>query len=277
MDWNVQVPTIIGKLSQREVLWFWGQVVTAGAALDPKFIYPKEMAVKHILPFVTGGDSDYNFEIVIADKENCLIPISDFDWIGRNDQRLINWLVHALNSQSFYQPAFLMNPNISKRNRLIATIDLLGMNSSEKSNVLSYFRRDWAAIASQDKIFQWIEKNDDEQCEWIWKRLNAEPIYSLMDFDMLNPVSAEEYYYSFFAKLDRSTLHVAEKEILLGKMKRKWVRLKQSKKKVQANYQLSPKIKLWVEEMADDEGLGKSKFVEKLISDKYAIFKKRGG
>jgi len=277
MDWDVHVPKVIAKLTQREVLWFWGMVALAGPALDPKFAYPKDLAIRHILPFVTGGDPEYDFDIVIADKDNCLLPISEFDWISQDDTRLNNWLLPALSSMhGFHEPVYLKNPNISKKERFISTIDNINMPAPDKVNLLVQLRMSWAAIISQAKIFRWIDKSDEGQCQWVWEELVDKSIYAILEPDLLNPIRPEDCYYSFFAKLDRSGLHPAEKELLLGKMQKKWVRRKQKKKKVQANYQLSPQASSGVSEMADREGLGKSEFMEKLISGAYAKFIETG-
>lgn len=276
MDWDVHVPKVIAKLTQREVLWFWGAVALARPGLDPKFAYPKDLAIRHILPFVTGGDSEYDFDIVIADKDNCLLPSSEFDWISEGDTRLNNWLLFKLYKDGFRVPDYLNNPCISKKDKFISTIDILQIDTINKANVVMQVRNAWAAIRGQDKIFKWIDKSDGEQSEWIWNELRDKGIFAPLDQAMLSPIRPEDFYFSFFATLDRAELHPAEKEILLGKMQKKWGRFKQKKKKVQANYQLSPRAKLWVSEMADGEGLGKSEFMEKLISDAYAVFRNSG-
>jgi len=159
------------------------------------------------------------------------IPISDFDWIEKND-RACYWLWVIVREAIFHQlngnndrsspyRHFNLNPtpsNTSERYKCIVLFfDCWIANPPAKTSYLEIKKNEWSRIFNAPKPFKWLKNDDEQQCQWTWSHLSKEQISCF-----IHATNTEERYHAIFAAFDTWTVNDDHKKLFLIRINRAW-------------------------------------------------------
>lgn len=194
-------------------------------------------------------------------SQQYLLPQETFKWI-MEDERQINWLdsyaFRVLKVNLYPCP-----PGLFGRNLIIAKIDLSDQELGVKSGTVDRMRMDWNEYLKSDTIFEWFKEGEEVlRCELAWSWLvenKGEKTYGRA------PISNYTDLLMFF---DWLTENVAEKNLIVSAIKKRWSQKEYRKKMVgkkQYNFVLSDQAIMKLDRLAAQHEVSRPQILEALI------------
>lgn len=213
-----------------------------------------------------------------SDLENMLVPDGHLEWIKRDDQRLLIWLLSEMDTST--HPALNDSKRLTLLNfvsaedryeEFVLTMDRLNINLEAKKQFLRQWKEDWATEACPNSEIDWIDPKDDAQLRWAWEYLQKKQ----EGVAIPSPVTNAELYGAVVASLDRlAKRDPAVREHMLDKMRRTWAQRKyreSPKAKKQHHLPLTKQTHRRLEWLSENWACRKSEVLERLINQAYEL------
>ena len=181
---------------------------------------------------------------------------------------------------------FMPEPS-SHDTRLRLVIEYLDRFSDDfdyKSELLSYAHKEWADLSMCVDPLKWVDRKDEEQCEWVWDYFYSNVILSYKWFFIdgvyitLPTTPGEKYLFSY-AFFHNWIVPSAEKELLVNKMKNAWGQKKFRRKKAtkrSINTYIDVGVGKKLDELVFHYDLTIHRTIEMLIKKEYERLKDKG-
>lgn len=195
-------------------------------------------------------------------RERELLPEEAFGWIEKTG-RQPKWLAAEAMKKTDLKLRSSVFRTLPSKPQLIALFDLWRADFSRKEGVLHRLSVDWNEHLQADKIFIWFKDQDErEKCSLAWSWLEkSKPELTRRE----KPFTRLAELLDFF---DHSGASSGEKELYVGKIKRRWSTQKTRENnpdKKQYNFELTNNINAALDKLAQDHDLSRTKILEKLI------------
>ncbi len=221
---------------------------------------------------VTYLNSIQNKEIIInqiiQNNSNLLIDYNYFNWIDKNDKRLIIHIIHAfINTFHFNFPIGIF-PNLYQD--FITNFDAQKFDLNTKINFINNQKNIWAQIRTNDVILKWLDHNNTTQLNWAWgylgkfnKRINV----------FFTPIENNDLLYAIQASFDYMSYgNPSDKILFMERMKKTWSQKKfrdSGKAKKPYHIPLTKSTQAQLEKLAEIKNLSKNEVLQELIIKEY--------
>ncbi len=133
----------------------------------------------------------------------------------------------------------------------------------EKYSIMKSIKDSWALTFNNQKLHQWIDKENELQIYWLWSYLPKE----LFDYRQ-QPINIKEQYLAIVGMLDFWTDEITKIKYHLDKAKRAWSQKKHREnrgERISCNFVLSFDAKKTLDEIAEHKDKKLSEMIEYLI------------
>ena len=221
-----------------------------------------------------------------------VIQRNEFNWIKEND-RYCYWA--WINIRSVFnvrgEPEFhgpMLNLPLYERmiidrkpsstneryNAIISFFDQLDKNIDTKRNYLSYLKESLGSMSYYLKSFNWLNENDDEQCNWAFRYITTGNTNIFNPYIITSTLSTKEIYLTIITSFDTWYSSPAEKELFLIKIKKAWSQKKyrdETLKKKLLNTYISHDAKNKLDKLTKGSRRKINEVIEELINKEYEI------
>lgn len=200
--------------------------------------------------------------------ENYLIPLDFLDWIEKDNNRILIWLLNTVPLELNLMLPIGINSTLYKDFLLILDSSLLDVNS--KISLIQNKKRNWENIKTPEKEVNWLDKSNKIQLTWTWEYLkkfykNINPFHP--------PQNNEELYSAILASFDNLSYETpSDKKLFMDRMKKTWSQKKfRDSGKAKKNYHipLTKTTQMQLEKLAEFKNLRKDQVIEELILKEY--------
>ncbi|MEL7307099.1 MAG: hypothetical protein AAGK05_03985 [Pseudomonadota bacterium] len=247
----------------------------------------------------TFEEKDKMIQSLIAEAEQSLLSLNEFDWIKDNERACyFLWASIYFNSYAIspdspwasqtqeYEPRYVhfysyhnlkSNPsNTAERyDEVVKYFDRVQQPIDWKLNLLSHLKNIWARIFTSRKPFTWLERDNEEQCRWAWDYLRKIKYdYTRPMIDKLSPTNTAEIYLAIYGVYDIWNVAPDTKRLFSIDFNKAWQQKKlrdgrQGKKACSLVLHKDTKLKL--DELAKTRKVTLSQLVEQLIEQEYRL------
>lgn len=250
-DWN---------LNNRVVTWLWLKLITqAKTQLEECQLNSQTMRNQIARALKEDRRLIRRFK---ADLDTHLLPEQTFNWIEKNG-RQPKWLAAEVAKKTEIQIRSSVFHSLTKKEQLIALLDLWDEGFSHKDRTLRRLAFDWTMHMKADRIFNWFKDKDERaKCALAWSWLeknNPQLTLFAAPFTKLNELL------DFF---DHCGAFADEKELYIEKIKRRWNTQKTREKateKKQYNFVLTHSVNAILDKLAEEHELSRTKVLQKLL------------
>lgn len=219
---TIPVPDAFKKFKDRDWRWLWAAMTNLRFQLPPEATVPPSQRQQHMLALLAIQQPPDQWIRQLSDMhKNCVIREEAFEWIGKDDDRLLIWLLGRINTLlgNTFGFGILGTPRECRRDQIILSIDLWTSTPEQKIQSLDGLRQEWGRVRTPDQDIKWLDPKNEEQLKWAWDYLlkQAKAVF------IPAPVTPGETHAAVLASLDRmSDGHPAEKRVFLDKMRKTW-------------------------------------------------------
>lgn len=215
------VPEAFKKFKDRDWRWLWVAMTGLRFQLLPEASVPPSQRQQYLLSQLTMQQPDHWVRQLSDMHKNQVISDTAFEWIEKENDRLLIWLLGRGSNTSGPILAFGYRgiPRESRRDQFILLIDNWNVTPEQKLQYLDHLRQDWSRSKIRDQDTKWLNPKSPDQIQWAWEYLlkNAKAVL------IPSPVTLAETYAGVLASLDHlSDIHQAEKRLFLDKMRKTW-------------------------------------------------------
>lgn len=262
------IPDEFSNFGDRGFQWAW-------SFLQMSNMYPlgpnssttqkKQILINHIKNIQNRDEYIKNLKI---NMENYLIPLGFLDWIDKDNDRILIWLLNTVPLELNLILPIGINTTLYKDFLLILDSSLLDVNS--KISLIQNKKREWEAIKTPEKEVNWLDKSNRIQLKWTWEYLNK--FYKNIN-PFHPPQNNEELYIAVLASFDNLSYGIAsDKKLFMDRMKKTWSQKKfrdSGKAKKPYHIPLTKSTQAQLEQLADFKNLRKEQVIEELINKEY--------
>ncbi|WP_353141991.1 hypothetical protein [Acinetobacter pragensis] len=262
------IPDEFSNFGDRGFQWAW-------SFLQMSNMYPlgpnssttqkKQILINHIKNIQNRDEYIKNLKI---NMENYLIPLGFLDWIDKDNDRILIWLLNTVPLELNLILPIGINTTLYKDFLLILDSSLLDVNS--KISLIQNKKREWEAIKTPEKEVNWLDKSNRIQLKWTWEYLNK--FYKNIN-PFHPPQNNEELYSAILASFDNLSYGIAsDKKLFMDRMKKTWSQKKfrdSGKAKKPYHIPLTKSTQAQLEQLADFKNLRKEQVIEELINKEY--------
>ncbi len=246
----------------------------------------------------TSEEKEKMVQSLIAEAEQALLPLDEFSWF-KDDERTCYFVWASIYSNSFNSapnhPAFTTpeqqlkqalnyhrlslkkNPSSSMErfNEVVKYFDRVRQPSKWKLELIAFLKSIWSMIFSTRKPFRWLDRKNEEQCQWAWDYIQKNDSGSLKpNTYQLQATSTKEMYLAIYAAYDIWRTDNGTKRLFTSDFNRAWQQKKlrdgrQGKKA--CSLVLHEDIKNKLDELAETRKVTLSQLVEQLIEKEYLL------
>ena len=262
------IPEDIANFGDRGFQWAW-------SFLQMSNMYPlgpnssttqkKQILINHINNIQNRDEYIKNLKI---NMENYLIPLDFLDWIEKDNNRKLIWLLNTVPLELNLMLPIGINSTLYKDFLLILDSSLLDVNS--KISLIQNKKRNWENIKTPEKEVNWLDKSNKIQLTWTWEYLkkfykNINPFHP--------PQNNEELYSAILASFDNLSYETpSDKKLFMDRMKKTWSQKKfrdSGKAKKPYHIPLTKTTQTQLEKLAAFKNLRKDQVIEELILKEY--------
>lgn len=200
--------------------------------------------------------------------ENSLIPLEQLDWIDKNDNRKLIWLLTRI--QLDFNLALPIGVNNTLYKDFLLVLDTMILDINSKITWIQNKKREWEIIKTPEKEVNWLENSNKIQLTWTWEYLNK--FYKNVT-PFHPPQNNEELYSAILASFDNLSYGVSsDKKLFMDRMKKTWSQKKfrdSGKAKKPYHLPLTKSTQAQLEQLADFKNLRKEQVIEELINKEY--------
>ncbi len=194
-----------------------------------------------------------------------------------------------------YSPAKTPSPQLLTNNYRNLNLSLCLSNSQERFDEIIKFldrsaqpliwqkqlieklKGDWSYIANARRPFSWLSKDNDKQCRWALDYIHSygkkQGLYDFLNTYSTKPVNTEERYLLIYAAFHCWETSKEPKLLFAKNFNSAWSQKKvrdnrQGKKTI--NLSIREDIKIKLDEMLENQGHKRDKFIEMLIEKEYS-------
>ena len=215
------VPDAFKKFKDRDWRWLWATMAQR-FQLPPEASVPPSQRQQYLLTQLNFQQFPEQWVTELAGQhKNLVLAESAFEWIGKEDDRLLIWLLGRLNNANgqTFSFGFLATPRESRRDQFILSVDIWQATPEQKLLHLDNLRQDWVRVRTSDQDTKWLDPKNEEQMKWAWDYLTKQGKAVFIP----TPVTPAETHAAVLASFDRmSDGHPAEKRVFLDKMRKTW-------------------------------------------------------
>lgn len=261
--------------------------------------------VKNHAPDADQGERRIK-QLKLAAQEG-LIPLSDFAWLTANEHACY-WAWGYIRTASLsmlenpyaaqwrqnetlrYDQLKLNDSPIDTKHRYNLIIDFFDMvivDLNKKMQLLKHLEKEWQQIATRSKPFKWLNLNDDEQTEWVWKYIFEAQhtniftkygiqMYPQIPTSYLKPINISERKLAIFAAINLWNPHPDTKTLFFRNINKAFSQKKYREKmedKIPFNTYLIKETKVKLDELARYQDKKIIDIIEKLINDAHTEMK----
>lgn len=245
--------------NDRENAWLWMFLKRNGGPLNPD-LYGSSAEEARMANFLNAEPHvrDQAMEMMTSH----LLPDHTLSWITKEDRQL-KWLHFEL-SQQYGSTLVEPPPQLSGRQRLIASIDNWEISPTDKQQTLALIEARWKALRRlEHDVFAWFnEKDQATRCAVAWEWLCTHRLYSTF---AKAPFGNYADLISFF---DQTKWSDEDKTLCVIKIRRRWSQRTYREKlqhKKQYNFVLSDDANQKLNQLAAKHNLKRNQILEILV------------
>lgn len=256
------------NFGDRGFQWAWGflqmfRIYPLGP--NSSITQKKQILINYINNLQNKDEYIKNLKI---NMENNLIPLEQLNWIDKNDNRKLIWLLTKIQFEFNLTLPIGVNNTLYKDFLLVLDSMLLDINS--KITFIQNKKREWETIKTPEKEIAWLDKSNKTQLTWTWEYLikfykNINPFHP--------PQNNEELYSAILASFDNQSYGIpSDKKLLMDRMKKTWSQKKfrdSGKAKKSYHIPLTKSTQTRLEKLAEFKKLRKDQVIEELILKEY--------
>jgi len=213
-------------------------------------------------------DKDEYIKNLKINMENNLVPLEQLDWIDKNDNRKLIWLLTRI--QLDFNLTLPVGVNNILYKDFLFILDSMILDINSKITFIQNKKREWEAIKTPEKEVNWLDKSNKIQLKWTWEYLNK--FYKNIN-PFHPPQNNEELYSAILASFDNLSYGIAsDKKLFMDRMKKTWSQKKfrdSGKAKKPYHIPLTKSTQAQLEQLADFKNLRKEQVIEELINKEY--------
>lgn len=275
-DWEDRKPHGLSKKFQnREMLWLWCKLEASGYSLDANRVSDVTSRANHLIASIADNETVGSLREYQDKCFSSRLDDSEFKWINQSDYRLLYWLLEMI---SGYYPDVVPIASIvtsfdqsvlAPKERIKLIFDLNDIPFKLKKEAMLYLRQTWSTLIEVDPSFDWVNKQDEDQCRWLVDEIIKSDFSSFISPDLRFPVDNEERLLLVFNALDRSRYPLKFKKSLLGELKTKWSRRerKTSAEKMQWNITVKPATQQYIKELAKNKKMSMGEMIDSIVAE----------
>lgn len=201
--------------------------------------------------------------------ENNLVPLEHLDWIDKNDNRKLIWLLNRIQLDLNLTLSIGFNNTLYKD--FLSTLDsIIILDINSKITLIQNKKREWETIKTPEKETAWLDKSNKMQLTWAWEYLNK--FYKNIN-PFHPPQNNEELYSAILASFDNQSYGIpSDKKLFMERMKKTWSQKKfrdSGKAKKPYHIPLTKSTQEQLEKLAKFKNLRRDQVIEKLILKEY--------
>ncbi len=274
-DWMVltregPIPLGLESFGDREFQWLWSftqmyNIYPLG--INSSITQKKQILINHINNHQNKNEYIRNLKINI---ENYLIPLEYLNWIEKNDNRKLIWLLTKCPLELNTTIPIGINNTLYKDFLLI--LDSCSLDTNSKTNFIQIKKREWEKIKTPEKEIKWLDKANTIQLTWTWEYLNK--FYK--NINPFHPIqNNEELYSAILASFDNMSYGIpSDKKLFMDRMKKTWSQKKfrdSGKAKKPYHLPLTKTTQKQLEKLAELKNFRKEQVIEQLIEKEFVL------
>lgn len=186
---------------QHQIAEYIAQAFPENTTMQKQFVQDMKTA------FETELLNDEDMKWIRTDARACcfvwgMIRIAKDDYLGLDNNSQSNSYGNHYSNESFP----LNTTSTQERyNIIVQFFDSLRATIFQRHQLLSRISDDWAKIYNSGlKPFEWLDKNNEDQCNWTWRYINSYKFAFATNplLRLFNPTNHNEEYLSIFAIWD---------------------------------------------------------------------------
>jgi len=272
-DWMVltregPIPLGLESFGDREFQWVWfftQMYNTYPLGINSSITQKKQILISHINNIQNKNEYIRYLKISI---ENYLIPLEHLNWIEKNDNRKLIWLLTKCPLELNTTIPIGINSTLYKDFLLI--LDCCTLDANSKINFMQIKKREWEKIKTPEKEINWLDKANTIQLSWAGEYLKK--FYKSIN-PFHPPQNNDELYNSVLASFDNMSYEsISDKKLFMDRMKKTWSQKKfrdSGKAKKPYHIPLTKSTRIQLEKLAEFKNLRKDQVIEELILKEY--------
>ncbi|MCH7315542.1 hypothetical protein [Acinetobacter sp. ANC 3882] len=272
-DWMVltgegPIPLGLESFGDREFQWLWSFTQMYNLyplGINSSITQKKQILINHINNHQNKNEHIRNLKISI---ENYLIPLEHLNWIQKDDNRKLIWLLTKCPLELNTTIPIGINSTLYKDFLLI--LDSCPLDANSKINFMQIKKREWEKIKTPEKEIKWLDKSNEIQLSWAWEYLKK--FYKSID-PFHPPQNIDELYNSVLSSFDNMSYeNISDKKLFMDRMKKTWSQKKfrdSGKAKKPYHIPLTKSTRTQLEKLAEFKNLRKDQVIEELIMKEY--------
>jgi len=263
------IPEDLANFGDRGFQWAW-------SFLQMSTIYPlgpnssitqkKQILISYINNIQNKEEYIKNLKI---NMENNLVPLEHLDWIDKNDNRKLIWLLNRIQLDLNLTLPIGFNNTLYKD--FLSTLDsIIILDINSKITLIQNKKIEWGTIKTPEKEIVWLDKSNKMQLTWAWEYLNK--FYKNIN-PFHPPQNNEELYNAILASFDNQSYGFpSDKKLFMDRMKKTWSQKKfrdSGKAKKPYHIPLTKSTQAQLEKLAKFKNLRKDQVIEELITKEY--------
>ncbi|MEJ5206224.1 hypothetical protein [Acinetobacter junii] len=260
----------LGQFEEREIRWSWNFLQMFNLYFlgpNSSITQKKEIIINHInnLP-----DKEVHIRNLKINIENYLIPLQYLEWIGKNENRKIIWLIHKIQNEFNLIPTIGINGDPFKD--FIYHLDIIPLDVNHKISFIQTKKIEWLNIKTLDKEIKWLDSTNNIQLTWALE-------YLIKFYRNINifypPQNNIDLYNAILISLDNMSYGVpSDKKLFLDRMKKTWSQKKfrdSGKAKKPYHLPLTKTTQKQLEKLAELKNCRKEQIIEQLIEKEFVL------
>lgn len=225
----------------------------------------KQLLINYINNLQNKDEYIKNLKI---NMENHLVPLEQLDWIDKNDNRKLIWLLTKIQLDLYLKLPIGINNTLYKD--FLLTLDSMILDINSKITWIQNKKMEWETIKTPEKEVAWLDKSNKIQLIWSWEYLNK--FYKNIN-PFHPPQNNEELYSAILASFDNQSYGIpSDKKLFIDRMKKTWSQKKfRDSGKAKKNYHipLTKSAQSQLEKLAELKNKSKENVLEELICREY--------
>lgn len=205
---------------------------------------------------------------IIYNQKHMLIDYDYFNWISKDDKRLIIHLIHAITNHFKFNLSVGILPNLYEE--FILSLDCLPYDITTKINFITNQKNIWSQIKTKDLQLKWLEKNNNIQLNWAWEYLSK---FNKQINVFFTPIENDDLLCAIQASFDYMSYgNHSDKTLFIDRMKKTWSQKKfrdSGKAKKPYHIPLTKSTQAQLEKLAEIKNLSKNEVLQELIIKEY--------
>jgi len=280
---NSLVLDIVDNISdERELAWVYKKVRQFKPYTDKELIpVTNDEYFKAILKFLDGRhfknitERNNYVRRVKAECKASLLPMHEFKWIDKKDDRLCQWLWLNLNKSHGLKASINSSNEIVRYKDIIRHFDSIPKSTYEKLVFINELRISWESKSNiRVADYQWLDKKNHTQCRWAFHYLEKKSGDQDSPYFIEQSNSCPNLYAMVMASIDLWEATDIDRSAFAKKMdlawKQKQTRAKIKKREEGLKLKLTKKYLLMLDDVSElYEHKNVSKTLELLIKKEH--------